>query len=98
MNIKRNWKKILGFAAIAGLLFVTAPTERAQAASLNGPGIAAAVQGDVAGTTQVRYGHHGYRHHGWGRPHHRFHRHHHWRRPHFVHRHHWHGRRHHYRY
>ena len=89
-----NIKKIFGFVAIAGLLFVAAPAERAQAMSLNSPGIAAAVQSDAsAGITQVQYGrhHHGYRgHRGYGRPHHGFHR-----RPHFAPRHHFHGRRHH---
>ena len=97
-----NIRKILGFAAIAGLLFVAAPTDRAQAMSLNSPGIAAAVQGDVAeGVTQVQYHHHGYRHHhrGYGRPHHFRHRHHGWHRPHFAPRHHHYGhRRGHYRF
>ena len=98
-----NFKKIFGFAAIAGLLFVAAPAERASAMSLNSPGIAAAVQSDVgAGGTQVQYGrhHHGYRHHrGYGRPHHGF-RHHrgYHRGPHFAPRHHFHGRRHGYRF
>ena len=85
-----NFKKIFGFAAIAGLLFVAAPAERASAMSLNSPGIAAAVQSDVgAGVTQVQYGrhHHGYRHH---RGYHRG--------PHFAPRHHFHGRRHGYRF
>jgi len=91
-----NVKKIFGFAAIAGLLFIAAPTERAQAVSLNSPGIAAAVQsgaGDSA-TTEVQYRRdHGYRgHRGYGRPHHGFRRHDGWRRPHFApRRHHGHG-------
>jgi len=94
MNIKHNLKKIFGFAAVAGLLFLAAPAERAQAMSLSGPGIAAAVQSDAsAGATQVQYrrDHRGYRpHHRHARPHHGYHR-----RPHFVPRHHHHGRRHH---
>jgi hypothetical protein len=93
-----NIKKIFGFVAIAGLLFVAAPGQRAEAMSLNSPGIAAAVQSDVgAGATQVQYRHRGYRsHRGYGRPHHGFHRHGGWRRPHFAPRHHGYGhRRHH---
>jgi hypothetical protein len=76
-----NMKKIFGFVAVAGLLFVAAPTERAQAISLNGPGIATAVQNGPSEslTTEVQYrrAYRGYRmhrgfgrrHHGWGRPH-----------------------------
>ena len=80
-----NVKKILGFLAIGGLLFLAAPAERAQALSLASPGIAAAVQDDSGKlTTEVRWGHHGWRrHHGWHR-HYGWHRHHwrhrHWRR------------------
>jgi hypothetical protein len=96
-------KKIFGFLAVAGLLFVAAPAERAQAASLNGPGIAAAVQTGSAEnlTTEVQYRryhrgyhpHRGYRvYRGYGRPHYG------WRRPHFAPRPHFYGRRHHYRY
>jgi hypothetical protein len=83
-----NVKRILGLAAVAALLLMTAPAERARAVSLSSPGIAAAVQ-DEAGklTTEVRWHHH----HGYHR-HWRWHRHHHWRR-HYGHRHHW---RHHY--
>jgi hypothetical protein len=83
-----NVKRILGFAAVAALLMMAAPAERAQAVSLSSPGIAAAVQ-DEAGKviTEVRWHHH----HGYHR-HWRWHRHHHWRR-HYGHRHHW---RHHY--
>jgi hypothetical protein len=94
-----NVKKIFGFVAIAGLLFVAAPAERAQALSLSGPGIAASVQGNVgdSATTQVQY-RHGYRpHRGYGRPHYGYRRHDGWRRPHFAPRHHGYGRRH-YRY
>jgi hypothetical protein len=86
-----NMKKIFGFAAVAGLLFVAAPQQQASAASLNGPGIASSVQGGVAEglTTQVQYRGHrgGFRgHRGWHRPH--FVRRHGWGRPHY-HRRHW---------
>jgi hypothetical protein len=75
-----NVKKTLGFLAIGGMLFVAAPTERAQALSLINPGAAAAVQDDSGKlTTEVRWR----RHWGWGR-HHGWRRHHwhrrHWRR------------------
>jgi hypothetical protein len=71
-----NVTRILGFAAIAGLLAVAAPTERAQALSLSTPGAAAAVQDDTGKlTTEVRW----HRHGGWHR--------HHWRRHHWHHRH-----------
>lgn len=54
-------KRLLGFAAIGGLLILAAPTERAQALSLLNPGAAAAVQGDAASaTTEVRW------RRGWG--------------------------------
>jgi hypothetical protein len=67
-----NVKSILGFAAVAGLLIVAAPGQRAQALSLSSPGAAAAVQDQsLNNTTEVRW------HHGWRR-HHRHHRH--WRR------------------
>lgn len=82
-----NVKKILGLFAVAGLLAFAAPTERAQAASLNGPGIAAAVQGgaseSIATEVQYRRGHaHGHRYH----PRPRVRHHHHYRRPVIVHR------------
>jgi hypothetical protein len=73
-----NMKRILGLAAVAGLLAIAAPTERAQALSLSTPGAAAAVQDDTGKlTTEVRW----HRHWGWRR--------HHWRRHHW-HRRHWH--------
>jgi hypothetical protein len=92
-----NVKKFFGLAAIAGLLFVAAPTQQANAVSLNGPGIAASVQGGSEKlATEVQYrrhhnrgyrGHHGMRrHHGWHRPHH-IRRHHGWHRPHHMRRH-----------
>jgi hypothetical protein len=72
-----NMKRILGLAAVAGLLAIAAPTERAQALSLSTPGAAAAVQDDTGKlTTEVRW----HRHWGWRR--------HHWRRHHW-HRRHW---------
>jgi hypothetical protein len=90
-----NVKRILGFAAVAGLLMIAAPSERAQALSLSSPIAAAAVQDESSKlTTEVRY-------HYWGDHHHRWHRHH-WHRHywhhHHWHRHHWHHRhwRHHY--
>lgn len=77
-------KKLLGPAAIAGLLAIAAPIGRADAASLIQPGIAATVQ-DAAATIQVRGRHHfrGHRFHG-----HRHHvRRHHGPRHHFAPRH-----------
>jgi hypothetical protein len=73
-----NVKQILGFAAVAGLLVVAAPTERAQALSLISPGAAAAVQQDTSNlTTEVRWHrHHWRRHYG----HHRHWHHRHWHR------------------
>lgn len=83
--------KLSGLAAIAGLLLIAAPGERAQAAPLSTPGIAAAVQRDaIPQTTEVQYRHHRHMH----RHHHRSHRHHHVRR-HYGHRHHHHHYRHH---
>lgn len=71
-------RKISGLVAVAGLLLVSAPGERAQAASLINPGIAAAVQdGAVSNTTEVRW-HRGWRR-GWHR-HHGWHHRRHWRR------------------
>jgi hypothetical protein len=83
-----NMKRVLGFAAVAGLLMLAAPTERAQALSLSSPVAAAAVQGDSGKlTTEVRYHHHwGYHRHHW----HRHHWHHHRWHHHYWHRHHWH--------
>jgi hypothetical protein len=76
-----NVTRVLGLAAIGGLLMLAAPAERAQALSLATPGAAAAVQGESSQmTTEVhwRRHHHHWRHHRhWG-----YHRHHHrhWRR------------------
>jgi len=78
-----NMTKMLGLAAVAGLLIAGAPTQRAQALSLSNPGVAAAVQDDANKlTTEVRW------HRHW---HHR----HHWHRHHSHHRHWHHGHRHH---
>lgn len=78
-----NIKTISGLAAVAGLLLIAAPAERAQAAALHGPGIAAAVQSDVLdNTTEVRWHRH-WRHRHWGW----HHRHHGWRHRHWHHRH-----------
>jgi hypothetical protein len=90
-----NVKRILGFAAVAGLLMIAAPAERAQALSLSSPIAAAAVQDESSRlTTEVRYHRHwGYHHHHWH--HHHWHHHywhrHHWHH-HYWHRHHWHHR------
>jgi hypothetical protein len=64
--------KVLGLAAVGAMLVVAAPSQRAQALSLNSPGAAAAVQEDAKpATTEVR----------WGRHHHRrWHHRRHWRR------------------
>ena len=49
-----NVTKVLGLAAVGGLLMLAAPTERAQALSLSNPGAAAAVQdGSKKTTTEV---------------------------------------------
>ena len=72
-----NVTKLLGYAAVAGLLILAVPAERAQALSLASPGAAAAVQDDSKQVTEVRWRHRGWhRHHRWHRWHHR----HHWRR------------------
>jgi hypothetical protein len=75
-------KKILGFLAVAGLMYAAAPTEHAQALSLANPGSAATTKSaseSLGTTTEVRWhGHH------WGRPHWRRH---HWHRHHWRHRH-----------
>ena len=88
-------KKILGFLAIAGLLFVAAPSGPAQAMSLANPGAAAAARQVSDGVTTKVDWHRvptiGYSHR------HRYRHHHRWHRHHRVHRHHYrhHHRRHH---
>ena len=59
-----NMKKVLGFLAIAGLTFMGAPAERAQALSLINPGAASTVkQANETGTSEV----HWRRSYGWRR-------------------------------
>ncbi|MDR3489566.1 MAG: hypothetical protein P4M05_32335 [Bradyrhizobium sp.] len=70
-----NVTRLLGLAAVGGLLILAAPAERAQALSLANPGAAAAVQqGSKVETTEVRWHHH-WHHHHWHH-HHWHHRHH----------------------
>lgn len=73
-----NGTKVLGLAAVAAVLVVASPVQRAGAVSLINPGAANAVQDDTRQlTTEVHWGHHGshrgwhHRHWGW---HHRWHR------------------------
>lgn len=81
-------KKILGFLAVAGLMFVATPAQQANAMSLSSPlGVATAGFASESGsmTTEVQYRRHRHmrRHHhrGWHRGYHRGwrhgHRHHH---------------------
>jgi len=66
-----NGTKVLGLAAIAAVLVVASPVQRAGAVSLINPGAATAVQDDARQpTTEVRWGHHHGWHRGW---HHRRH-------------------------
>jgi hypothetical protein len=65
-----NVSRLLGLAAICGLLVLAAPTERAQALSLSNPAAAAAGQDNSKQiTTEVRWGrwHRGHRWHRWHR-------------------------------
>ncbi|WP_052753845.1 hypothetical protein [Afipia massiliensis] len=90
--MKMNVRTIFGLAAVAGLLAVTAPADRADAMSLINPGSSsAAKQASETMTTDVHWRRH---HH-----HHRMHRHHGWHGHHGWHRRHhgWHGHRHWYR-
>ncbi len=79
-------KKILGLLAVAGLLVVAAPAQRAHALALSNPGAAATAKyasENLGMTTEVRW--HRWHHHRWGHRHH-------WRR-HWGWRHHrWHRR------
>lgn len=52
-------KKLLGFLAVAGLLVIAAPVQKAEAAVM-APGVAAAVQGASSGVTEVRGRRYGY--------------------------------------
>jgi hypothetical protein len=83
--MKMNIRTIFGFAAVAGLLAVAAPVDRAQAVSLINPVASTpAKHASENITTEVRWRHHRWhRHHGWHRRHHWHHRRH-WHR-----RHHW---------
>jgi hypothetical protein len=72
MNSKRI---ILGFLAVAGLLIIAVPSERAMALSLINPGAVAAQEQSGKLTTEVRW-HHGWHRHYW---HHRHWHHRHWR-------------------
>jgi hypothetical protein len=83
--------RILGLVAVAGLLLVAVPAERAQAVSLANPATAASAKdaSETLGmTTDVHWRHYHWRHYHWRR--HHWHRHHGWRH------HRWHRR--HYRY
>ena len=60
--------KVLGLAAIGGLLMLAAPAERAQALSLANPAAASAVQeSSRQDVTEVRWHHHRWHHHRWHR-------------------------------
>jgi hypothetical protein len=61
-----NLIKVLGLAAVGGLLILAAPAERAQALSLSTPGAATTVDGSQRMTTEVRWRRWGYRRH-WRR-------------------------------
>lgn len=69
-----NLKKLFGLFAVAGLVAIAAPTERANAMSINSPGLAAAVQENISNQaiTDVQYRRHDrrYRPHRHYRPHH----------------------------
>jgi hypothetical protein len=70
--------RLLGLAAVAGLVAIAAPTGGAQAATLLGPGLAAAVQ-DAPSSKLTSEAH--WRR-GWHHHHHRWHRRH-WHRRHW---------------
>jgi hypothetical protein len=77
-----NGTKVLGLTAVAALLVVAAPAERASAVSLINPGAAGTIQEDSKQlATEVRWHHHHHWHyHRWHHRHwhhHRWHRHHH---------------------
>ncbi|MGL5168884.1 MAG: hypothetical protein ACRC9K_23635 [Afipia sp.] len=88
--MKMNIRTIFGLAAVAGLLAVAAPADRAQAVSLINPAASTSAKQASENITEV----HWRRHHGWHR-HHGWRRHHGWHhRRHWHHRHHWHRRHH----
>jgi hypothetical protein len=70
--------RLLGLAAVAGLVAFVTPTGGAQATSLISPGLAAAVQDNVSSklTSEVHW------RRGWHRHYHRWHRRH-WHRRHW---------------
>jgi hypothetical protein len=80
-KIQMNSKRILGFLAVAGLLIIAAPNERAMALSLINPGTVAAQEESGKLTTEVYWRHGWHRHYGW-------HRYYGWHR-HYWHRRHW---------
>ncbi|CAN5157349.1 hypothetical protein BH10PSE11_BH10PSE11_25500 [soil metagenome] len=75
--MKMNVKTVFGLAAVAGLLAVALPADRAQALSLINPvASSSAKQASEPVTTEVRWRrhhrwhrHHGHRHHRWHRRH-----------------------------
>ena len=61
-----NVRRVLGFVAVAGMLVIAAPAERANAAPLGSPGLAAALQNEGKLSTEVRWRHHrGWHRHHW---------------------------------
>ena len=63
-----NVTKLLGLAAVGGLLILAAPAEQAQALSLANPAAASAVQeSSKQGVTEVHWHHHRWHHHRWHR-------------------------------
>ncbi|HEX7791433.1 MAG TPA: hypothetical protein VF467_13020 [Afipia sp.] len=69
--MKMNVRTIFGLGAVAGLLAVAMPADRAQALSLINPvASSSAKQASEPVTTEVRWHrHHGHRHHRWHRRH-----------------------------
>jgi hypothetical protein len=68
MENNMNVTRLLGLAAVGGLLILAAPAERAQALSLVNPGAAeAAQQASKVETTEVHWHHHWHHHHHWHR-------------------------------
>jgi hypothetical protein len=58
-----NVMRLLGLAAVGGLLMLAAPAERAQALSLASPGAAVAAQDGKQVITEVGWHHHHHHHH-----------------------------------
>lgn len=61
-------KKVLGFLAVAGLLFIAAPSQQAQAAALATPAsvvLAQHASENMATEVHYRRGHHSSRHRTW---------------------------------